>query len=133
MTTHLRHPPLLVEALCLFILDPWLLFRISPTPSPFLNGQKCSYYLMLLNAPYLLLSRPGELCGRRTHFEQPERSQNGEIFEFSEFGIMEEGIFAEFPESWGFRNEYERRIREHVGLGGRHTEDSPPTCLGASQ
>ncbi|GIY20947.1 hypothetical protein CDAR_582421 [Caerostris darwini] len=50
ITTLLRHPPLLVEALRPFLPDPWFLFPIPLPPPPTLR--------MARNAP-IILERPG--------------------------------------------------------------------------
>ncbi|GIY20945.1 hypothetical protein CDAR_582401 [Caerostris darwini] len=113
MITHLSHPPLLVEALRSFILDPWLLFRIGtmdggPSP-PSPNGRKCCYYLGT--------TLPGDLCGRRTHFEQPPTFSKWRDHRMLRVRNYGSGNIRGISRIGGFRNEYERRIRENGGLG----------------
>ncbi|GIX74714.1 hypothetical protein CEXT_269541 [Caerostris extrusa] len=77
---------------------------------------------------YLGTTQPGELCGRRTHFEHLNVRK---MVRFSNSGIMGAGIFLEFPESGATENEYERRIRGKCGI--RVDKLKNPRWVGASE
>ncbi|GIY78696.1 hypothetical protein CEXT_292711 [Caerostris extrusa] len=83
----------------------WILGFVSnpPQPLPSSNGQRCSYYLGT--------TRPGELCGRRTHFEQPE--------------LWERNIPRNSPTQGASEMSMCVKFAKNVGLGPYQTEESP--------